>query len=71
LRRHLHNEPLSAPRIFKRNVEAGMVMVNLPTVGIDYHAPFGDRKGSSLGPREQGQYAVEFYTTVNTANTLP
>ena len=54
---------------FKRNVEAGMAMVNLPTAGIDYHAPFGGRKASNLGPREQGRYAVEFYTTVKTAYT--
>ena len=56
---------------FKRNAEAGMVMVNLPTAGVDYHVPFGGRKGSSYGPREQGRYAVEFYTTVKTAYTLP
>ncbi len=55
---------------FKRSAEAGMVMVNLPTAGVDYHAPFGGRKGSSLGPREQGRYAAEFYTTVKTAYTL-
>jgi alpha-ketoglutaric semialdehyde dehydrogenase len=55
---------------FKRNSEAGMVMVNLPTAGVDYHAPFGGRKGSSLGSREQGRYAAEFYTTVKTAYTL-
>ena len=55
---------------FKRNSEAGMVMVNLPTAGVDYHAPFGGRKASSLGPREQGRYAAEFYTTVKTAYTL-
>jgi len=56
---------------FRRNSEAGMVMVNLPTAGVDYHVPFGGRKGSSYGPREQGRYAVEFYTTVKTAYTLP
>jgi aldehyde dehydrogenase (NAD+) len=55
---------------FKRNVQAGMVMVNVPTAGVDYHVPFGGRKGSSYGPREQGRYAVEFYTTVKTAYTL-
>jgi aldehyde dehydrogenase (NAD+) len=54
---------------FKRNAEAGMVMVNLPTAGVDYHVPFGGRKGSSYGPREQGAYAREFYTTVKTAYT--
>ncbi|TIT28305.1 MAG: aldehyde dehydrogenase family protein, partial [Mesorhizobium sp.] len=48
---------------FKRNSEAGMVMVNLPTAGVDFHVPFGGRKGSSYGPREQGRYAMEFYTT--------
>ncbi|MBS3647603.1 aldehyde dehydrogenase family protein [Pseudaminobacter sp. 19-2017] len=55
---------------FKRNAEAGMVMVNLPTAGVDFHVPFGGRKGSSHGPREQGRYAAEFYTTVKTAYTL-
>jgi alpha-ketoglutaric semialdehyde dehydrogenase len=56
---------------FKRNSEAGMVMVNLPTAGVDYHVPFGGRKGSSYGAREQGAYAREFYTTVKTAYTNP
>ena len=56
---------------YKRHSQAGMVMVNLPTAGVDYHVPFGGRKGSSYGPREQGRYAVEFYTTVKTAYTLP
>jgi aldehyde dehydrogenase (NAD+) len=56
---------------YKRNAEAGMVMVNLPTAGVDYHVPFGGRKGSSYGPREQGRYAAEFYTTVKTAYTAP
>ncbi len=56
---------------FKRNAEAGMVMVNLPTAGVDYHVPFGGRKGSSYGPREQGKYAAEFYTTVKTAYAAP
>jgi alpha-ketoglutaric semialdehyde dehydrogenase len=56
---------------FKRNAQAGMVMVNLPTAGVDYHVPFGGRKGSSYGSREQGRYAAEFYTMVKTAYTLP
>src|SRR5262245_36837588 len=55
---------------FKRHAQAGMVMVNVPTAGVDYHVPFGGRKGSSYGPREQGRYAAEFYTTVKTAYTL-
>jgi aldehyde dehydrogenase (NAD+) len=51
---------------FKRHAQAGMVMVNLPTAGVDYHVPFGGRKGSSYGTREQGSYAKEFYTVVKT-----
>ena len=47
-----------------------MMMVNLPTAGVDFHVPFGGRKGSSYGPREQGRYAAEFYTTVKTGYTL-
>lgn len=55
---------------FKRHSSAGMVMVNLPTAGVDYHVPFGGRKGSSYGPREQGSYAKEFFTNVKTSYTL-
>ncbi len=56
---------------FKRHAAAGLVVVNLPTAGIDYHVPFGGRKKSSYGPREQGSYAKEFYTVVKTAYTAP
>ena len=56
---------------FKRNSESGLVMVNLPTAGLDYHVPFGGRKKSSYGPREQGTYAKEFYTIVKTAYVAP
>jgi alpha-ketoglutaric semialdehyde dehydrogenase len=56
---------------FKRHAQAGMVMVNLPTAGVDYHVPFGGRKASSYGPREQGRYAAEFYTTVKTTYIAP
>lgn len=55
---------------FRRHAQAGMVMVNLPTAGVDYHVPFGGRKSSSFGPREQGRYAQEFFTTVKTAYIL-
>jgi aldehyde dehydrogenase (NAD+) len=56
---------------FQRHADAGMVMVNLPTAGVDYHVPFGGRKASSYGPREQGPYAREFYTTVKTTYIAP
>jgi alpha-ketoglutaric semialdehyde dehydrogenase len=56
---------------FSRHAQVGLAMVNLPTAGVDYHVPFGGRKGSSYGPREQGRYAAEFYTTVKTTYRLP
>jgi acyl-CoA reductase-like NAD-dependent aldehyde dehydrogenase len=62
---------LACAEHFKRNSAAGMVMVNLPTAGVDYHVPFGGRKGSSYGPREQGRFAAEFYTAVKTAYVNP
>ena len=54
---------------FKRNSQAGMVMVNVATAGVDSTCRLGGSKGSSFGPREQGRYAAEFYTTVKTAYT--
>lgn len=62
---------LKSAETFKRRIQSGMVMVNLPTAGVDYHVPFGGRKASSYGPREQGAYAKEFYTVVKTAYQLP
>jgi len=56
---------------FKRNSTSGLVMVNQPTAGLDYHVPFGGRKKSSYGPREQGSYAKDFYTILKTAYTAP
>lgn len=58
---------LKHARHFQRNSEAGLTMVNLPTAGLDYHVPFGGRKASSYGVREQGSYAAEFYTIVKTS----
>lgn len=55
---------------FRKKSAAGMVMVNLPTAGVDYHVPFGGRKGSSYGAREQGRHAADFYTSIKTAYTL-
>lgn len=56
-------------RHFRKNIRAGMVMVNLPTAGVDYHVPFGGQRGSSYGSREQGFAAVEFYTQMKTVYT--
>jgi len=62
---------LKYARHFQRHVRAGMVMVNLPTAGVDYHVPFGGSRSSSYGAREQGFAAVEFYTQIKTAYCLP
>jgi aldehyde dehydrogenase (NAD+) len=58
---------LKHARHFQRNVKAGMVMINLPTAGVDYHVPFGGTRGSSYGAREQGFSAVDFFTQIKTA----
>ena len=57
---------LKHARHYRRNIRAGMVMVNVPTAGVDYHVPFGGTRKSSYGPREQGFAAVEFYTQIKT-----
>ena len=54
---------------FKQNSEAGIATVNLPTGGMDYHVPFGGKKMSSYGPREQGPHARDFYTVTKTTYT--
>ena len=59
-------DSLKHARHFRRNVRAGMVMINLPTAGVDYHVPFGGTRKSSYGPREQGFSAIEFYTQTKT-----
>ena len=57
---------LSAAFEFINRVEAGLIMVNLPSAGVDYHVPFGGSKESSFGVREQGPAALEFYTETRT-----
>jgi len=64
-------QSLKTAAIFKKEAQSGCVMVNLPTAGTDYHVPFGGRKQSSFGPREQGTYAKEFYTIVKTTYQKP
>jgi len=63
-------DSLAEATAFRRASRAGMVMVNLPTAGVDYHVSFGGRGASSLGGREQGRLAMDFYTTVKTAYTF-
>ncbi|MFC7614921.1 aldehyde dehydrogenase family protein [Actinokineospora soli] len=45
---------------------SGMVKVNAPTAGVDFHLPFGGEKDSGYGGREQGKEAQRFYTSPRT-----
>ena len=60
-------QSLAKAEFFKQNIKTGVTTVNLPTAGLDYHVPFGGRKASSFGPREQGTYARDFYSQVKTS----
>lgn len=57
---------LSAAFEFINRVEAGLIMVNLPSAGVEYQVPFGGSKESSMGMREQGAVAVDFYSELKT-----
>ncbi|MDP8978465.1 MAG: aldehyde dehydrogenase family protein [Actinomycetota bacterium] len=52
-------------------LDTGMLKVNAPTSGVDFHAPFGGEKASSIGPREQGKAARDFYTSTRTITMSP
>ncbi|MBB2206392.1 aldehyde dehydrogenase family protein [Gluconacetobacter takamatsuzukensis] len=53
---------LGAIQKFSRKVESGVINVNLPTAGVEMHAPFGGWKRSGLGAPEQGLKTLDFYT---------
>lgn len=56
-------QDVSVQRHFRDNAQVGMVQINLPTAGMDFHAPFTGKKASSWGPPEKGGYAREFFTS--------
>lgn len=62
----LFTRDLHAAMHYARQIEVGLVRINGDTTGVDPHAPFGGVKGSSLGSREQGPAAREFYTESRT-----
>lgn len=62
----LFTSDLSKAHRFLEEVEAGMVRVNQETAGVEYQAPFGGMKMSSSHTREQGQVALDFYSTTKT-----
>ncbi|UYQ63417.1 aldehyde dehydrogenase family protein [Streptomyces peucetius] len=52
-------------------LDTGMIRINAPSSGVDFHLPFGGTKASSHGPREQGRAALEFYTSSRTYTLSP
>ncbi|MEU9126172.1 aldehyde dehydrogenase family protein [Streptomyces sp. NPDC048506] len=52
-------------------LDTGMIRINAPSTGVDFHLPFGGTKASSRGPREQGRAALEFYTSSRTYTLSP
>jgi acyl-CoA reductase-like NAD-dependent aldehyde dehydrogenase len=67
----LFTRDLGAALTLAPRFDVGMVKVNGPTAGVDFHAPFGGAKESSYGPREQGPAAREFYTRTTTVTLTP
>ncbi len=67
----VYTSNLGAALDLSSRLEAGLVKVNAPTSGVDFYLPFGGEKDSSLGPREQGKAAAEFYTSTHTVAVAP
>ncbi len=51
---------------FIQNMEAGLIRINAESAGVELQAPFGGMKRSSSHSREQGQAAIEFFTSIQT-----
>ncbi|MBD0691746.1 aldehyde dehydrogenase [Streptomyces sp. CBMA123] len=67
----VHTRSLDAALAVADRLDAGMIRVNAPSSGVDFHLPFGGTKGASHGEREQGRAALEFYTVSRTISVLP
>ncbi|MFJ4097521.1 aldehyde dehydrogenase family protein [Kitasatospora sp. NPDC089913] len=67
----VHTRDLDAALATADRLNAGMIRVNAPSSGVDFHLPFGGAKGASHGAREQGQAALDFYTQSRTVTLLP
>jgi aldehyde dehydrogenase (NAD+) len=67
----VYTRDLAAALTLANQLDVGMVKVNAPTTGVDFHAPFGGEKESSYGPREQGTAARDFYTRIVTVTLTP
>lgn len=67
----VHTRSLDAALAAAERLDAGMIRVNAPSSGVDFHLPFGGTKGAAHGEREQGRAALEFYTVSRTISVLP
>ncbi|MEQ3553460.1 aldehyde dehydrogenase family protein [Pseudonocardia nematodicida] len=67
----VHGRDLGPLLDVAREVTTGMIKINAPTTGVDFHAPFGGEKDSSSGPREQGLAALDFYSSTRTITLAP
>ncbi len=67
----VHTRSLDVALAAADRLDAGMIRVNAPSSGVDFHLPFGGTKGASHGDREQGQAALDFYTVSRTVSVLP
>ncbi|MFB4167392.1 aldehyde dehydrogenase family protein [Virgibacillus sp. JSM 102003] len=56
---------------FVRNIESGVTHVNMPSTYFENQFPFGGKKASSMGPREQGSTALDFWTDYKTVYINP
>ncbi|MUV36953.1 Aldehyde dehydrogenase, thermostable [Lentibacillus sp. JNUCC-1] len=56
---------------FVHNIESGVTHVNIPSNYFENQYPFGGKKASSIGPREQGSTALDFWTDYKTVYIKP
>ncbi|QHC23579.1 aldehyde dehydrogenase family protein [Streptomyces sp. GS7] len=67
----VHTADLDAALCGLDRLDTGMIRINAPSTGVDFHLPFGGTKASSHGPREQGHAALDFYTSTRTYTLSP
>ena len=67
----VHGRDLDAVLSAVRDIDTGLIKINAPTAGVDFYAPFGGEKDSSIGQREQGTAALDFYSSPRTVTIAP
>ncbi|MCR2804400.1 alpha-ketoglutaric semialdehyde dehydrogenase GucD [Paenibacillus soyae] len=67
----LYTKDIASALSFVQEMDAGLVRINAETAGVELQAPFGGMKDSSSHSREQGQAAIEFFTSIKTVFMKP